>query len=154
MRTNLDSYIQTAIHGSELYYQYLREHQRGLVENKVERIQQSEKYVILTLRSALKFPDNAQVRIQNQIYTIEQIKPIEYNEKTNQLVFALNRIDRFVLEKQKSRKTRPTWCHVPTPIGAPLSTPAICQAVVWRSKYCRYPFYPRPPRGGRRKLTG
>ena len=85
VRTNLDSYIQTAIHGSELYYQYLREHQRGLVENKVERIQQSEKYVILTLRSALKFPDNAQVRIQNQIYTIEQIKPIEYNEKTNQL---------------------------------------------------------------------
>ena len=77
VRTNLDSYIQTAIHGSELYYQYLREHQRGLVENKVERIQQSEKYVILTLRSALKFPDNAQVRIQNQIYTIEQIKQIE-----------------------------------------------------------------------------
>ena len=85
VRTNLDSYIQTAIHGSEIYYQYLREHQRGLIENKVERIQQSGKYVVLTLRSALKFPDTAQIRIQNQIHTIEQIKPIEYNEKTNEL---------------------------------------------------------------------
>ena len=35
VQTTLDSY-RTAIHGSEVYYQYLTEHQRGIVENQAD----------------------------------------------------------------------------------------------------------------------
>ena len=35
MQTTLDSY-RTAIHGSEVHYQYLTEHQRGIVENQAD----------------------------------------------------------------------------------------------------------------------
>lgn len=85
VQTTLDSYIRTAIHGSEVYYQYLTEHQRGIVENQVARIQQGEKYIVLSLKSSLKFPENTQIKIENKIYTSEQIRPISYNEKTREL---------------------------------------------------------------------
>ena len=85
VQTTLDSYIRTAIHGSEVYYQYLTEHQRGIVENQVTRIQQGEKYIVLSLKSSLKFPENTQIKIENKIYTSEQIRPISYNEKTREL---------------------------------------------------------------------
>lgn len=35
VQTTLDSY-RTAIHGSEVYYQYLTEHQRGIVEDQAD----------------------------------------------------------------------------------------------------------------------
>ena len=35
VQTTLDSY-RTAIHGSEVHYQYLTEHQRGIVENQAD----------------------------------------------------------------------------------------------------------------------
>ena len=85
MQTCLNSYIQAAIRGSEIYYRYLTDHQRGLVEYDVEKITHKGKYFILTLRSALKNPEMIQVRIENKIYTPEEIKPIEYSEKTKQL---------------------------------------------------------------------
>ena len=85
MQTSLDSYIQSAIHGSDIYYRYLTEHQRGLVENKVEKVRQKGKYIVLSLKSILRFPDGTQIKIENRIYTAEQIKPIEYNEKTKEL---------------------------------------------------------------------
>ncbi len=85
MQANLASYIQSAIRSSEIYYQYLTDHQRGMIEYDVDRIKRKDKYIILTLRSKIKNPEMIQIRIENKIYTPEEIKPIEYSEELKQL---------------------------------------------------------------------
>ena len=64
MQANLASYIQSAIRSSEIYYQYLTDHQRGMIEYDVDRIKRKDKYIILTLRSKIKNPEMIQIRIQ------------------------------------------------------------------------------------------
>lgn len=85
MQEYLKSYAQAAIQGSKSYYQYLTEHQRGLIEYRVLKTRQEGSHFVLTLRSLLSYADTVQVRIENKIYTQEQIKPTEYCEQTNEL---------------------------------------------------------------------
>ena len=85
MQEYLKSYVQAAIQGSESYYRYLTEHQRGLIEYRVLKIRKEGSYFVLTLRSLLSYADTVQLRIENKIYTQEQIKPTEYCEQTNEL---------------------------------------------------------------------
>ena len=72
MQEYLKSYVQAAIQGSESYYRYLTEHQRGLIEYRVLKIRQEGSHFVLTLRSLLSYADTVQLRIENKIYTQEQ----------------------------------------------------------------------------------
>lgn len=57
----LKFYIQAAIQCFESYYQYLTEHQRGLIECQVLKIKQEGSHFVLTLRSLLSYADTVQL---------------------------------------------------------------------------------------------
>ena len=82
---NIKSFIDAAIHSADAYCKYLNQNDLGKNDIPVTRIQKEQHTFLLTLGSAPKFPDSLQIRMYNKVFTNEEIRVLEYNEKTKQL---------------------------------------------------------------------
>ncbi len=73
------TFQEVAVESAAIYYQYLTDNNRGVIEYKVDRIAEEGDCYVLSLSSKLKQSEAVQVKIHNEIYSQEQIKPIEYD---------------------------------------------------------------------------
>ena len=76
-RADFASYAQQS---AETYYDYLSQHNtKGIAEAELFDIELSHPYADLYLYRPLRHPDDVQVRIYDDIYENDQIRPIFYN---------------------------------------------------------------------------
>lgn len=79
------AYREAAIKSAQIYYKYLTDNNRGIVSCQVINITQQDDFYILTLAGNLFLPDTVQIKINNEIYSKEQIMPFEYDGKRHTL---------------------------------------------------------------------
>ncbi|MBQ2679312.1 MAG: AAA family ATPase, partial [Firmicutes bacterium] len=83
-------FYEAAQQSSKEYFKYLEKHGKGEITYGVFKILRDEKQrnycdYWLKLNSQLKSEDSLAVRIENRVFTEEEIKPIEYNKTKREL---------------------------------------------------------------------
>lgn len=79
------TFQDTAVESARIYHQYLIDNNGSLDIYEVAAISTDGEIFIFTLSDKLKSPETTQVKIYNEIYTQEQIKPVEYDKKRRTL---------------------------------------------------------------------
>lgn len=85
---NYSEFRQLAQQSAERYYKYLQDHNKGISEVEVSRIQKRGRRACLTLRGVLSPAgmDSIQLQIDGDRYPAERIRPIEYRQDESLLI--------------------------------------------------------------------
>ena len=89
------TFQEAAVESAQLYYKFLEENGGGLITYRVSKIvpdknsfKKNEFW--LQLDQKPKNTDSLMIRIQNYVYSIEQIKPVVYNSHNRMLKVSLS----------------------------------------------------------------
>ena len=102
------TFQDAAVESAQLYYKYLDEHGGGQIEYHVTGIVKEESAFKkneywLQLDKKPKNTDSLIVRIQNYVYSTEQIKPVVYNSHTRMLKVSLSDSTKGVFERYRPK---------------------------------------------------
>ena len=89
------TFQDAAVESAQLYYKYLEENGGGLITYRVSKIVPDkhsfkENEYWLQLEQKPKNTDSLMIRIQNYVFSNEQIKPVVYNSQGRMLKVSLN----------------------------------------------------------------